>query len=276
MSTGPELVEALNRVRERAGGSGSRAYLSAFGNWLRDEGVDPSSLPIRPLSQFLSLLNGYCRVSGKFVFFENGAVPQEGLNQAAADSPSETLAMRSELWRAMVNDRTELRYLLDLATLSIVEVVGDDVESPVASEPERYLAIPKVSSEEQREFAVDLLRKHLPPERAEALVPPRPDWMRTVISEAPEELHTLMRNARREWLVRRAQQWMHAHGIPEERFIYSYRSHERPASAPTQSHAERGSGSRSKRLRDALHRAIDQMTDQELEALRVPARLLID
>jgi hypothetical protein len=267
------LVNALNRVRERAGGPGSRTYLAALGNWLRDDGVDITR--IRPLSTFVNSLQGYCHISGEFVVFEDGPVPRDlAVSQTAkgSDDASTTLFMRGDMWHAMVNDRAETAYYLDLESLSIVDSGKDGTPADL----ERYLTIPTVSSEEQRAFVIDLLQKTLDAERTAALVPPGPNWMRTLIAEAPQELRRSVQDARRDWIVRRGQEWMRAHGIPERPFLRRNDPRDEGEDHAVVDRRRRPSTARAHRLREALHRAIDRMTDDELQALQVPARLLLD
>lgn len=287
------LVRALNRVRERSGGAGSRAYLAAVGNWLRSEGVDVSSL--RPLGTFMASLSGYCRLSGEHVVFGEGDVPQGSAASggAAAAGPADVqaqdratssdvdrrLVLRLDLWRAMVNDRPEIVSYLDLGALVVVEAAKDAAEGPVAAEPERHVLIPTVRTEEQRDFVLGLLRESFDAAGAEALVPPVTSWMRTFVREAPPDLQRRVLEARRAWIVQRARDWLRAHGLPEDRFVHRGRPDagiERSQGDGRRDVGARASAARSTSLRDALHRALDRMTDAELESLRVPARLLLD
>ena len=276
------LVRALSRVRERSGGAGSRAYLAAVGNWLRDEGVDVSSL--RPLARFMASLSGYCRLSGEHIVFGEGDVPQgpadmQAHDGAASPEVARRLVLRPDLWRAMVNDRPKIASYLDLGALIILEAAKSGAEGPVAEEPERHLLVPTVSSEEQRGFALELLRESFDAAGAEALVPPVTSWLRTFVREAPPDLQRRVLEARRAWIVQRARDWLRAHGLPEERFVHRGRPDagiERHQGDGRRDVGGGASAARSTSLRDALHRALDRMTDDEIESLRVPARLLLD
>lgn len=271
----PVLVNALNRVRERAGGPGSQAFLAAIGNWLRDEGIEVARL--RPLSAFITSLPGYGRVSGDLVIFDDGPVHQDITPLEATGATADThdtftsLTMRHDLWRAMVNEQGGAPYYLDLATLHII----DSSREGTPTELERHLTVPTVSSDEQRAFVLDLLKKSVSAESAAALVPPGPRWVRTFVAEAPPELRRAVEDARRAWIVRRGLEWMRAHGIPERPFI---RRGDARAARDEHSPIDRQqrSPTRLRGLREALHRAIDRMTDEEIQALHVPARLLID
>ena len=95
-------------------------------------------------------------------------------------------------------------------------------------------------------------------------------WLRHFHEHASPELRQVLSDARRAWVIGEVRAWMRTHDLPEYRFVRSSRP---SAAAPRGPRAPRP---RVVALREALHRAIDRMSERELEALGVPARLLVE
>jgi len=273
-----ELVTALDQVRRRAGGPGSRAYIAAVGNWLRDLGATTDTLPVQPLTRFLASLKGYCELSGAFVQFGDGPplLPTETDMRVPAEPDGDLStrpgpALREDLWAAMVTERTESRWFMDLETFEVIRVPLTDGNpgSPVAETPERYVTIPTIPTVQQREQARTTLLALVGEQQAVELTPEH-DWLRHLHQHATSVMLAQVLRARRSWIVQQTLTWLRAQGIPEHHFVrYA------PAGG-NRRQPPKHSSDREAALRQALHLAIDRMTVEQLAGLNVPAWLLID
>lgn len=179
-----------------------------------------------------------------------------------------TASLHPDLWRAMVSETPGAAWFMDLDTLQVLRVPVDDDEplSPVAEDPDRYAEIPTLATERQRTHARSVLAELLGPEQARFLTSEEP-WLRHFHEHATPELRLALSDARRAWVIGEVRAWLADHDVPEHRFVRVNRPNMRAA---------RGSRTRLSTLREAVHRAVDRMSERELEGLGIPARLFVD
>lgn len=182
-----------------------------------------------------------------------------------------TASVHPDLWRAMVSESPGARWYMDLESLQVIRVPWADgaAMAPVAEEPARFAEIPTLATERQRGHARKVLAEHVGQDQAGFLTSEEP-WLRHFHEHASPELRQVLSDARRAWVIGEVRAWMRTHDLPEYRFVRSSRP---SAAAPRGPRAPRP---RVVALREALHRAIDRMSERELEALGVPARLLVE
>jgi len=173
---------------------------------------------------------------------------------AITPSPPPRRTLREHLWRAATDFAAPVDgWKVDLAT---GEIDTPDHER-VAAEPERYLDVPRLGADFQkdllRRFISDLAAGEL--ERLDAELLPA-DWRK----RAQELLDRLGLNQRwaayrRERIAETLQEWGRAHGLDVE----------------ARAHREAVRLNTSDSLRAFLHRAIDALDDGELRLVQLPA-----
>lgn len=178
--------------------------------------------------------------------------------------------IRREWWNAATafDDRDVAWF--DLATSALVS----DSEAREL-EPERYLDLPRISEDLQLALARDWSSKQV---EADALLaslddnPTLKDFRATTVRLG---LGTPWSRARATAVANQLLEWAEEHGI-ERTIILDTEPPRRhsPASARTPRRAL--GGGELTQLRDVLHRAVDQMTLEELLEWRVPVRFLLD
>lgn len=187
-----------------------------------------------------------------------------------AEASDATASLHPDLWRAMVSETPGVRWYMDHDTLTILRVGLADGHPlpPVADAPGRFAEIPTLPTDRQRAHARRVLSDLVGTEEVAWLTGGEP-WLRHFHENASAELRQALSDARRAWVVAEVRAWLHAHDLPEHRFVRSARPPARDL---------RGGRMRSRNmsLREAVHHAIDRMTERELEALPIPARLLLD
>lgn len=201
--------------------------------------------------------------------------PADGVSEAASEgSPRSegdgaSASLHPDLWRAMVSETEGVRWYMDLEALSILRAgVADGEAAALEARPGgRFLPIPTISTERQRNHARHVLAEHLEPADVDWLTGGQP-WLRHFHESASPELRQLLSDARRAWVVTEVLTWIRDHNLPEHRFVRAAR--------PSARDARDARPARGRSLRQAIHRAIDRMTDRELDALPIPARLLVD
>jgi hypothetical protein len=193
-------------------------------------GVTSDALPVRPLTRLLASLEGYCELSGDFVQFGDGPpllqVQAELRTQAKQAEPDGEVpshhspVLQENLWAAMVTERNDSRWFIDLETLDVLQVPWRDgkPESPVAETPERYVTVPTISTAQQREQARTTLVAFVGKQQAVELAPEH-DWLKHLHQHAPPAILAKVLRGRRDWVVEQALTWLRAQGIPEHRFI---------------------------------------------------------
>lgn len=267
------IEQALNDIREAAGGVGSTMHLSALGNRLIEAGIDfRAESGQRKLSDMLQRMSDFCGIEGPLVRFRAGA-PHAAPAPAAPGSPaaSPTLRLSGDLWRAMVVDRPDRAFFYDLATDTIVEVPVTDGApgEPVASEPVRFIRVPTLPSDEQVSIAQASLQGMVSQEDFEAIFGAGPGWMRRAHDLLPPALSGAMDDARQIAVVNAAQSWLAQHDLPAQKFVRNERK-----SATQGGKTRRPPFDRDLEihLRNRLHEVLDAMTLSELLELRIPAR----
>lgn len=194
------------------------------------------------------------------------AEDQHGPESDGADASA---SLHPDLWRAMVSEAPGVRWYMDLDSLGILRtsLIDGQPNGPVADEPRRYLEIPTLTTDRQRTHARRVLAEIAGPDQVAWLTGGDP-WLRHFHENAGPELRQALSDARRAWVVTEVRSWLRNHDLPEHRFVRSARPAPRdPRLRPRQ---------RSMTLREAVHLAVDRMTERELEALPIPARLLLD
>lgn len=186
------------------------------------------------------------------------------------DEGDASASLHPDLWRAMVSETPGTRWYMDLENFQIIRVMCDDRPgSPVSDDPDRYVEVPTLATDRQRDHARAVLAEQVGADQASFLTGDEP-WLRHFHEHASPELRQVLSDARRAWVIGEVRAWLRDHDIAEYRFVRS----NRPAGRDPRS--GRLTRARVHQLRDALHRAIDRMTERELEALPIPARLLIE
>jgi len=188
------------------------------------------------------------------------------------DEGDAAASLHPDLWRAMVSETGGACWYMDLESLTILRVPLSDGRpgAPVAEHPERYLVVPTLQTDKQRGHARKVLTEHVGAEQALALTVGEP-WLRHFHEHATPELRQILSDARRAWVIGEVRAWLREHDIQEQRFVRAGRAAPRELRPPA-----RFPRTRQGALRDAVHQAVDRMTERELEALAIPARLLID
>lgn len=210
-------------------------------------------------------MTDYPRLDSSF-----GQDAESAHSSSEGDGGEGTASLHPDLWRAMVSETPGAGWYMDLDTLVVLRVPHADGEplSPVADEPDRYLEIPTLPTERQRAHARSVLAELVGAEQARFLTSEEP-WLRHFHEHATPELRNSLSDARRAWVIGEVRTWLHNHDLPEHRFVRINRPSSRDPRRP-------GSRTRLGALREALHRAIDRMSERELEALPIPARVLVD
>lgn len=190
---------------------------------------------------------------------------------AAEDADEGEASLHPDLWRAMVSETLGVRWFLDRDTLTVIRapLIDGAVGHPVADDPERFAEVPTIATERQRAHARRVLAELVGAEQAVFLTSTEP-WLRHFHEHASPELRQALSDARRAWVIAEVRTWLRDQGVPEHRFVRLGRG------APRESRPPRSPRARSTSLREAIHRAVDRMTERELEALPIPARLLVD
>lgn len=200
----------------------------------------------------------------------NGLSSNPAAGGVEDDDGDASASLHPDLWRAMVSETLGTRWYMDLENYQIIRVMCDDRPgSPVSDDPDRYVEVPTLATDRQREHARSVLAEHVGDQQASFLTGDEP-WLRHFHEHASPELRQVLSDARRAWVIGEVRNWLRDHDIAEYRFVRSNRPAGRDARGGRMTRV------RVHQLRDALHRAIDRMTERELEALAIPARLLVD
>jgi GNAT superfamily N-acetyltransferase len=191
--------------------------------------------------------------------------------------------LRSDLFTALITDRNDTGWFVDLETLGVLSVPLIEAAAPgppVQDTPERYVRVPTLSTEDQRDHARSVLAEALGAEAAEQLTAPS-DWWQRFRKVAPLEAIDALYNARAGWVRERGRSWLRDQGLPEHRFVRVRRSE--PEAEPKAELPAARSDSKPQEwirrdrvaLRAALHRAIDLMSEEELSHIDVPDRFFV-
>ncbi len=210
-------------------------------------------------------------------------------NNGASQARTEVLDQL--LWKAMVSNRNDVRWFLDLESLMIVEVPLDfegniPQESEPARAPERFLTIPAIPQDELREVIHEYVNNlNLPALDLEIdSLLTQTNWFPQVSDRMRELGITSWKLAHRRFVIDRARAWLDEHGVFPDRFIRSTMPHEPLATRPRHAPALVGrvaapiDGATSisqQDIRELVLRAISKMSEQELLDLRIPLRYLI-
>ena len=191
------IIEALEAVRERAGGEGGRANLADVGNWLKEEGVGSGGMK---LSDFLRGMPEFCKVEAGTVVFGGGDPRVEVLE----DRPRQRL--HPALYHALTRDRPGETHWMHLKTYDVVRVgMEDDQPGPPVSDAEfEYVLIPTISIADQKAFAREFLATKMDDEAlAYIFAPDDGSWIQRGRRTAPPEIWSEFWAQRREWVVQR-------------------------------------------------------------------------
>ena len=190
-------------------------------------------------------------------------------DQDASDADA-SASLHPDLWRAMVSETVGVRWFLDLESLQVVRASVPDGGSASPEDPARYAEVPTLPTDRQRAHARKVLTELVGAEQAAFLTSEDP-WLRHFHEHASPELRQQLSDARRAWVIAEVRAWLRDHNVPEHRFVRVGRPATRGEARPV-----RPPRSRVLSLREAIHRAVDRMTERELEALPIPGRLLVD
>lgn len=274
-----DLIEALSKARDRAGGPGARANLADVGNWLRKSGAD---LGEWKLSDLLRTAPEFGQIESGTVVFGDGAPPAG--HEVAQRDVYTGATLRSDLFHAMVTDQPGMQAFMHVKTceIEVVPLVNNMPGSPVAEADFEYVRVPTIRTVEQREFARDWLSDKVQ-EDALAYVLGGDDagWVhRGRLTVAPQQWDEFWQ-ARRSWIVRRAVDWLRAQRLPVERFVRTPNAERtrrslRPSESSVRGDVPHEDGGPETRLKERVLAAVERMTLAELCELRIPARLLLD
>lgn len=250
----------LLRVR---GHLGDRVLISRVGIALRE--LDPTFAPktyhatsLTDLLRRVPDLGAMEGDSGQRVFVFTGAAPTPG-------------RLIPPLWRAVTDFKSVGRWHMDLETFQLRHSARDP-EGLLATESERFVALPSLGSNFQQALARAFVTEHLPAqsESVEEVLS-QAEWL-TPLQDILEGAGLADR-----WKMFRAQRitaevlaWAERHGIARERLLDDPRPpppRQRPASTG-------GPNDDLRDMRALMHDAIDMMNLQELAALNVPPAYL--
>ncbi len=253
---------ALERARLRAGGAGARVYLAKLGKDLRQAGAAWAGR----LSDLLRAQPDFCSVEGTEVEFLAGDI--DASRGAATDR---VVSLQPELFIAFIRDRSDRATYLDLDSLQVhtVDLRDGEPGPPVSEDPLNYLRVPAISTAEQLEFAEQFLADDLTPAQLACLGEAGGGWAKQAERLLPAPRWTALKAARQRLVVERAARWLQDHDIGAGRFLRTSRRKASPGRVgssrpPTDTTP----------LRALVHEAIDQLTEEELRQLPLPAHLL--
>lgn len=215
--------------------------------------------------------------------------PRAGNSPIAAPAAELDETLIRPLWIALVNSSPDERWFLDLENLEVASVSTDadgnlPPDSDQARAPERFLAIPPITRDEQRNVVRRSI-EHLPPalqQELNALL--EQDAWYSLFRQRTRDLDISDWNvAHRRFVVDRAKLWLRDHGVPLEKFVHSisrtkssFDGMRRPMVASSwQPRLERDKVIDRRNIRGIVLRAVDRMSDDELLDLRIPLRYLI-
>ena len=213
-----------------------------------------------------------------FCFAADGAAGQGSRWAASADSQSDGPAeietrLRGALFKAVTRfspPASEGRF--DLETLRPASTDPESAEL-IASQPERFLALPDAGEEFQRELALSFCADHLP-EQLDALqhVLATDGWLhaaRRIFEDGG--VGERWTSSRQEAIVSLVLRWAKEHGI-ERRFVVAPQMARSGTRGPARFTAQRRvAATEASELRRVLHRLIDDLSDGELHHLPLPA-----
>jgi len=201
------------------------------------------------------------------------------------DAASEQAAVLDQLlWRAMVSNRNDVKWFVDLESLTITEIPVNSEgeispETETARAPERFLAIPPIPQDELREVMREYVKNLNSPELKHELEPliEQDDWYPRISDRLRGLGVTSWRLAHRRFVADRARAWLVEHGVRPERFIRSALRHEPTAARPRHAPEQAGPRPRSSErdIRALVLRAVSRMSEEELLDLRIPLRYLV-
>lgn len=197
--------------------------------------------------------------------------------------PADLWIQDPELLRALVVDRDDQAPWMHLGTFRVAWATeGQDGPGPPVGEAEwGWVRLPRLSTEEQLGFVQSCLTGRLNSTQLERVCAQGKHWSEALEKVLARPDWEAFQHARRRWIADRLRTWLVAHRMPSERFLAPYRPN-RPArgaravSAPAGPSPHLPREDRTSALRERLHQALDRMTWEELSALPIPARLLLE
>lgn len=183
------------------------------------------------------------------------------------------------LWLALVSDRPELKWFLDLETLAIVEVHLDvdgtlPGDSEVAQTADRFLEIPPIPQDILRTLAREFVRELERPDLVDDLhhMIEGDRWYPRFSKALTASGLPDWRDTHRRFVVEQAREWLTQQGIRPDRFIRRISSAARARGIPNQILQ---AGLQPGNIREVVMRAIARMSDEELLDLKIPLRYLV-
>lgn len=246
--------DAVARVAAAFGG---RVSLSALGNGLREIGVTPAALGHGSLTRLLEAMPEVGTVSrgvGQELWFELASDVQSSSEVAARP------ALSRKLLDAVTRYDGTVTAWYDLAAEATV--FGDE-----PSDPDRFLPLPVFGLEVQHAWARRWVTESIEEgtDREGLLLALEDAELRPFLDRCDAlGLRPLWGTFRRAHLTEQVEAWAARHGIRPSTLTEPV---PQPRSNPPRPL------SRADHLRAFLHRAVDEMTEAELEHVWVPARL---
>lgn len=263
-----DLQKALMQVRDWAGGPDAIMNLSDTGNLFAKAGVKIQDYGYRKLTDLLRSIPTFCEIHGDRVRFLNGSpIPDD-----SPMAPKSHLQLQADLWKAMVIDRPDIAFFVDMETQKIIEVplIQGTPGPPVSDDDIRYLRVPSMPYFERLKSSRLFFHERLPADVLDEIFS-QGGWFRKLKEKAtPVDLQLFKHETLLEVLPI-VQQWLKAHDLNEERFIFRQFSSIQPINDKNTNISDIPI-SFENQLRRRLHQVLEQMTLQEMLELRIPAR----
>jgi hypothetical protein len=192
------------------------------------------------------------------------------------------------LWKALVNNRREVEWFVDLETLLVLEQ-NLDINGKIPFDampsllPNRFLSIPPISQDELRNVVRSSVEELDQPElkREFLTLLDQNNWFPGFINRAQMVGFHGWRGPYRRLVVDHAKAWLQEHGIRPERFIRSIP--QRITATPRLREVDKPLYSLppapiipERNVRQIVQRAVARMSDEELLDLRIPLRYLFE
>lgn len=209
------------------------------------------------------------REKGDLLFHHPDTTPLTGSDNVSDTHSEPPRFLKQDLWQALVNPHADTAAWFDLKNCRLHFPAHNDFDPGQGDEPERYLQVPPIDQKVVRQWASAFIGRSSvedPTGLDEAIDAPDCSWFRTLSAQLEQRgLLSAWTAFHREQVYHYWDSWAQSHGIA------SHIGFARPGQA--RRNQKRRSPQRG--LREKLHQVIDDMTEDELRQLLIPARFLI-
>lgn len=209
------------------------------------------------------------RQQGDLLFHPPNTAPGPGSDNAGDTHSEPPRFLSQDLWQALVNPHSNTIAWVDLKERRLHFPAADDSDPEHGDEPERYLRVPPIDQKLVRRWATAFIEQSTIDDRTalnEAIADPDSSWFRTLSAQLEARgLLSAWTCFHREQVGRHWGKWAQSHGVA------SHIGFARPG----QVRRNQSRRSPTSRLREHVHRVIDDMTEDELRQLLIPARFLV-